>query len=588
MRIFIFDPSRSEHEGASSINLGDLIIRRSIDEVFDEILPGADVVRASSHQFLDGDLLEQAVQADLVFVSGTNLLSSHVLEYNQWKLSSDPSFYLVPPQLNAILVGVGWWQYQDAPDSITRNYYNRILHPSLPHSVRDSYTVNNLSCSGVSFILNTSCPTLWKLDGHDITRRQQNRKCLFCLTDYNQQPEADNRFIELLLESYDSLIFFPQGSKDMQYAATLPSFIQAGKRILSLPHMVEAIYEILAQGELDYIGTRLHTGALSLEYGVPSLILGIDNRSQEIARDINLPVVQRGDTQAIRQWLAGGPPHGPIRLPNAEIAQWKECICKHVAAKEQSCASRGNIFVNFGCGSRWRPGWINIDFNGDNTNVFRHNLRDGLPLPDASADCIYASHCLEHFTPRDAEILLRECARALKPSGLLRIVVPDLEQVARFYLAALDAARTSVDDAQAAAKHEWMIIELIDQLCRHQSGGEVLRLWVRSEVPAEDFIISRVGVEYLNARTHCKGMELSSFSTDSLQVGTFRLGGEPHQWMYDELSLSRLLRRCGFTEIQRMDAVSSRLDGFAQYCLDTNEDGSSYKPESLYIEAFLR
>jgi len=152
----------------------------------------------------------------------------------------------------------------------------------------------------------------------------------------------------------------------------------------------------------------------------------------------------------------------------------------------------------------------------------------------------------------------------------------------------LYAARSAEDDAEAAAKHEWMIIELVDQLCRHQSGGEMLRMWAQTEVPAEDFIMGRVGTEYLNARKNCKGMKLPHFSADPLQVGIFRLGGEPHQWMYDELSLTRLLRKCGFAGVKRVDAVSSQLDGFAQYCLDNNEDGSPYKPDSLYLEAFLR
>lgn len=328
MRVFVFDPSRSKHEGMPSINLGDLIIRRSIDQVFAEVLPGADIINASSHQLLHSDLLQQVMRADLVLVAGTNLLSSHVLDYNQWKVSSNFPFYTNPPQLNAVLLGVGWWQYQDAPDSITRNYYNKILHPSLPHSVRDSYTAHNLGFCDIPFVLNTSCPTLWKLDGYDTTRRRNNRKCLFCLTDYNRQSEVDNSLVKLLLESYDTLFFFPQGSEDLMYVATLPAFRQARERIVSLPHAIKAIYQLLEQEALDYIGTRLHAGALCLEYGVPSLILGIDNRSQEIARDINLPVVPRGDIWAIRQWLEGGPPHGPIRLPNAEIARWKE----HIAA----------------------------------------------------------------------------------------------------------------------------------------------------------------------------------------------------------------------------------------------------------------
>jgi len=316
-----------------SINLGDLIIRRSIDKVIAELLPGVDIVNASSHQFLDSSLLQQAMQADLVLVAGTNLLSSHVLDYNQWKLLADSSVYTDPPQLNAVLLGVGWWQYQDAPDSVTCNYYNKILHPSLLHSVRDSYTAHNLAFCDFSAISNTSCPALWKLDGHDVAYKRKNKKCLFCLTDYNQQPEADNAFIDLLLELYDTLFFFPQGSEDLRYAITLPAFRQAGERIISLPHTIKALYEILEQEALDYIGTRLHTGALCLEYGMSSLILGIDNRSQEIARDVNLPVVSRGDTQAIRQWLAGGPPHGSIRLPNAEIAKWKESIASYAASK---------------------------------------------------------------------------------------------------------------------------------------------------------------------------------------------------------------------------------------------------------------
>jgi polysaccharide pyruvyl transferase WcaK-like protein len=333
MRVFVFDPSCSDHGGAPSTNLGDLIIRRSIDEVLAEILPEADLVNVSSHQPLDPHLLRQAMQADLVLVAGTNLLSSHVLDYNQWKLSSDPSLYTDPPRLNAVLMGVGWWQYQDAPDTVTRNFYNTILHPSLPHAVRDSYTARKLARCGAPCILHTSCPTLWKLEGHDIARKQRHGKCLFCLTDYHPQPEVDDSLIELLLETYDMLFFFPQGKGDLQYAETLPAFTRAGKRIFSLPHAIDAVYKILELDKLDYVGTRLHTGALCLQYGAPSLILGIDNRSREIARDINLPVAPRGDMRAIRQWLAGGPPHGQIRLPNAEIARWKARMAAYAAEK---------------------------------------------------------------------------------------------------------------------------------------------------------------------------------------------------------------------------------------------------------------
>ena len=56
------------------------------------------------------------------------------------------------------------------------------------------------------------------------------------------------------------LYFFPQDRKDMQYAVTLPAFQQNEERIIFLPHAIKAIYELLEQEALDYIGTRLHAG----------------------------------------------------------------------------------------------------------------------------------------------------------------------------------------------------------------------------------------------------------------------------------------------------------------------------------------
>lgn len=84
-------------------------------------------------------------------------------------------------------------------------------------------------------------------------------------------------------------------------------------------------------------------------------------------------------------------------------------------------------YVNLGCGSRYRPDWTNIDIVSCGPGVIAHDLNKGIPLPDASCDVVYHSNLLEHLQQADALPFLRENYRVLKPGGILRIAVPDLE-----------------------------------------------------------------------------------------------------------------------------------------------------------------
>jgi hypothetical protein len=337
MKIFLFDPSLASGSAPSS-NLGDVIIYQAVSEILEELFPDAEVTRASSHVPPDAASLEEALDADLTLVGGTNLLSSHVAEYNQWRLSADPLFLTGPADIKAILLGVGWWQYQDRPDKLTGTYYRSLLHPRLPHAARDSYTQVKLASCGIPNVLHTSCPTLWKLNGLECDRIGNNRRCLFCLTDYKPDVKNDTALIDLLLTKYDSLTFFPQGEGDMRYIHHIPAFNASRERITVLPHEVDAFFAATEQPGFDYIGTRLHAGARCLQVRMPSLILAVDNRSIEIARDTNLPVVARSDREKIEAWIDHKLEMRNIALPLKNISAWKSAITQYAARLEEvSC-----------------------------------------------------------------------------------------------------------------------------------------------------------------------------------------------------------------------------------------------------------
>jgi SAM-dependent methyltransferase len=249
--------------------------------------------------------------------------------------------------------------------------------------------------------------------------------------------------------------------------------------------------------------------------------------------------------------------------------------------------------LNLGCGRVFNENWRNYDIAAVHSSVIEHDLRNPIPICNDTAFAVYHSHVLEHLDRRKAFELLQECFRVLIPGGIVRIVVPDLEQIARQYIAQLDQAVQGCQGAED--RHEWITIELLDQLTRNFSGGEMRKYWLRCPVPEEGYLVERMGREYLDllpALNIARKDELESKSqstlfkdTDAAGVGKFRLSGEPHLWMYDRFSLARLLKKVGFTKIERKTAIHSFIPNFRDYNLDTLPDGTIRKPDSLYMEA---
>jgi hypothetical protein len=106
--------------------------------------------------------------------------------------------------------------------------------------------------------------------------------------------------------------------------------------------------------------------------------------------------------------------------------------------------------------------------------------------------------------------------------------------------------------------------------------------------PGETWSVSRKIRSWTKAsRIRDKLLQIVLGSKDwkALGVGRFRLGGEIHQWMYDRFSLRRLIEQAGFRGVIQRSATESYIENWASENLDTNPDGSVYKPDSLFMEA---
>lgn len=115
------------------------------------------------------------------------------------------------------------------------------------------------------------------------------------------------------------------------------------------------------------------------------------------------------------------------------------------------------LYIQYGCGLCAPKEWLNFDASPtlriqklpliENilprnvtfpANVNYGDIISGLPVNSGSCDGVYCSHTLEHLSLTDFRKALKNTFNMLKPGGIFRCIVPDLEYSARKYISALD------------------------------------------------------------------------------------------------------------------------------------------------------
>lgn len=291
-------------------NLGDQIINYYCNRIFEELNLNI-VDRIPTHiESVDSNINLYKI------VTGTNLLSSHI-NRGIWK---------IPRNLNGldkvIFLGVGWEGYSNKENLFTKKFFANIVNKNVIHSVRDSYTERKLKSLGVTNVINTACPTMWKLNVEHCKKIPKNKamNVITTITDYNRDETQDWCMLDILLKNYTNVYIWLQGDNDLDYLKSYYNFDKLKIVENSLPEYTSFIRE----NDVDYIGTRLHAGIHALNFLRRTIIISIDNRAKEIALDTNLPILDRSRISEQLDLLINSQFETRIKLPDEKISFWKE------------------------------------------------------------------------------------------------------------------------------------------------------------------------------------------------------------------------------------------------------------------------
>lgn len=91
--------------------------------------------------------------------------------------------------------------------------------------------------------------------------------------------------------------------------------------------------------------------------------------------------------------------------------------------------------LHVGCGNRYLEGYKHLDIREleDGHIDYVTTANDLSQFADNTIEELYACHLLEHFGRHETKSVLQEWYRVLKPSGNLRIAVPDFEAIIEVY-----------------------------------------------------------------------------------------------------------------------------------------------------------
>lgn len=107
---------------------------------------------------------------------------------------------------------------------------------------------------------------------------------------------------------------------------------------------------------------------------------------------------------------------------------WSRRIAAYLRAHEVR-------MLQLGSGPHLLPGWLNTDVEPWLKGHVYLDAAKPFPLPDRAFDFIFTEHMIEHLSYEGGAAMLGECFRVLKPGGKLRVATPNLASLAALFAA---------------------------------------------------------------------------------------------------------------------------------------------------------
>lgn len=301
----------------SSLNIGDEIINDSGLTEIQGIFNQKQIFISSTHNGISSKCISIVNNTKVRFVCGSNLLSPDIIFRGCWNIS----IFDILRLRKLTFVAVGWERYSEKESIFTKLFYKYIFDKDNIHSVRDEYTKEKLLSFGIKNVINTGCITTWRLTDEFCKQipTYKSTKVVFTLTDYNRDYENDKLLVNILLDLYEEVYFWPQGHEDLQYLHSLKL-----DSIKVIAPNLKAYDDFLRNNECDFVGTRLHGGIRALQFKRRTLIIAIDNRAIEKSRDFNFNILPRCEIKDNLVTVLCNDLKTEIKINSAGIELWKK------------------------------------------------------------------------------------------------------------------------------------------------------------------------------------------------------------------------------------------------------------------------